>query len=56
MCIVMCIACSSGWPKLSWFVAEHLPKVPRDWSPPPRPSPDATAYIEVSLLLTRVRV
>ena len=25
-----------GWPKLYWFLTEHLPKPPKDWMPPPR--------------------
>lgn len=25
-----------GWPKLTWFVTEHLAKTPRDWTPQPR--------------------
>ena len=25
-----------GWPRLYWFLAEHLPKPPKDWMPPPR--------------------
>lgn len=37
-----------GWPRLTWFVTEHLPKPPKDWTPPPRPQPDTPAYIEVS--------
>ena len=36
-----------GWPRLTWFVTEHLPKPPKDWTPPPRPQPDTPAYIEV---------
>jgi acyl-CoA synthetase (AMP-forming)/AMP-acid ligase II len=35
-----------GWPKLIWFVTEHLPRPSKDWSPPPRPSADTPAYIE----------
>jgi len=36
-----------GWPKLQWFVTEHLGKTPKDWSPPPRLTDDTPAYIEV---------
>ncbi len=36
-----------GWPRLTWYVTEHLPKPSKDWSPPPRPQPDTPAYIEV---------
>lgn len=39
-----------GWPQLQWFVTEHLSKPPKDWLPPPRPSDNAAAYIEVSFL------
>lgn len=38
-----------GWPRLTWFVTEHLPKPPKDWAPPQRPQPDTPAYIEVML-------
>jgi hypothetical protein len=37
-----------GWPKLQWFVTEHLAKTPKDWLPPPRLTDDTPAYIEVS--------
>ena len=37
-----------GWPKLHWFVTEHLSKAPKDWLPPQRQSEDSPAYIEVS--------
>jgi len=37
-----------GWPRLTWFVTEHLPKPPKDWTPPQRPQPDTPAYIEYS--------
>lgn len=40
-----------SWPRLTWFVTEHLPKPPKDWSPPQRPQPDTPAYIEVSLAM-----
>ncbi|PSN29528.1 Disco-interacting protein 2 [Blattella germanica] len=35
-----------GWPKLQWFVTEHLAKTPKDWLPPPRLTDDTPAYIE----------
>ena len=35
-----------GWPKLHWFVTEHLPKPPKDWLPPPRLTDDTPAYVE----------
>ena len=35
-----------GWPRLEWFVAEHLTKPPKDWQPPPRHADSTTAYIE----------
>ena len=35
-----------GWPKLYWFLSEHLPKPPRDWLPPPRLTDDTPAYVE----------
>lgn len=31
-------------------MTEHLSKPPKDWLPPPRPSDNAAAYIEVSFL------
>ncbi|XP_076681199.1 disco-interacting protein 2 isoform X3 [Andrena cerasifolii] len=37
-----------GWPKLHWFVTEHLGKTPKDWLPPPRLTDDTPAYIEYS--------
>ena len=40
-------SCCTGWPQLHWFVTEHLSKPPKDWLPPPRPSDNAAAYIEV---------
>ena len=44
-------ACSClGWPRLQWFVTEHLGKPPKDWLPPPRQSDEAPAYVEVSTL------
>lgn len=36
-----------GWPKLHWFVTEHLAKTPKDWSPTPRLTDETPAYIEV---------
>jgi len=36
-----------GWPKLTWFVTEHLGKSPKDWSPSPRVTDETPAYIEV---------
>lgn len=36
-----------GWPKLQWFVTEHLAKTPKDWLPPPKLTDDTPAYIEV---------
>ncbi|XP_067123650.1 disco-interacting protein 2 isoform X2 [Centruroides vittatus] len=38
-----------GWPKLNWFVTEHLSKPPKDWQPPVRISEEAAAYIEYSV-------
>ncbi|XP_064646090.1 disco-interacting protein 2 homolog C-like [Lineus longissimus] len=35
-----------GWPRLHWFVTEHLSKPPRDWLPPPRLSDETPAYVE----------
>ncbi|XP_031776930.1 disco-interacting protein 2 isoform X9 [Nasonia vitripennis] len=35
-----------GWPKLHWFVTEHLGKTPKDWMPPTRLTDDTPAYIE----------
>ncbi len=35
-----------GWPKMHWFTAEHLPKPPKDWLPPPRLTDDTPAYVE----------
>ncbi|KAF4519578.1 hypothetical protein B566_EDAN004786 [Ephemera danica] len=35
-----------GWPKLQWFVTEHLAKSPKEWLPPPRLTDDTPAYIE----------
>jgi hypothetical protein len=38
-----------GWPKLQWFVTEHLAKAPKEWLPPPRLTDDTPAYIEVRI-------
>ncbi|XP_063702117.1 disco-interacting protein 2 isoform X2 [Culicoides brevitarsis] len=36
-----------GWPRLHWFVTEHLPKTPKDYNPTnQRISEDSTAYVE----------
>ena len=35
-----------GWPRLYWFLTEHLPKPPKDWMPPPRLTDDTPAYLE----------
>ncbi|CAH2010640.1 unnamed protein product [Acanthoscelides obtectus] len=37
-----------GWPKLTWFVTEHLAKTPKDWLPTPRLTDETPAYIEYS--------
>ncbi|KAL5489571.1 hypothetical protein EMCRGX_G018680 [Ephydatia muelleri] len=37
-----------GWPRLTWFLTEHLPKPPKDWAVPQRPTPDSPAYVEYS--------
>lgn len=37
-----------GWPKLNWFVTEHLAKTPKDWLPPPKLTDETPAYIEYS--------
>ena len=36
-----------GWPRLTWFITEHLPKPSKDWFTPQRPQQDSPAYIEV---------
>lgn len=46
-CYFYMICKTLGWPQLQWFVTEHLSKPPKDWLPPPRPSDNAPAYIEV---------
>ena len=38
-----------GWPRLSWVIIENLGKVPKEWSPPNRLTPENVAYIEVCL-------
>jgi len=40
-----------GWPRLNWFVTEHLGKTPKDWSPSPRVTDETPAYIEVCSLV-----
>ncbi|XP_038111613.1 disco-interacting protein 2 isoform X10 [Culex quinquefasciatus] len=41
------VAKLKGWPRLHWFVTEHLPKVPKDFNTNNnRISDDSTAYIE----------
>ncbi|KAK9881592.1 hypothetical protein WA026_016462 [Henosepilachna vigintioctopunctata] len=37
-----------GWPKLNWFITEHLTKTPKDFTPEPRLSDETPAYIEYS--------
>ncbi|XP_008199244.1 disco-interacting protein 2 isoform X5 [Tribolium castaneum] len=37
-----------GWPKLTWFVTEHLARTPKDWTPTPRLTDETPAYIEYS--------
>ncbi|KAF2357567.1 AMP-dependent synthetase/ligase [Trinorchestia longiramus] len=37
-----------GWPKLNWFITDHLQKPPKEWQIPPKASDDAPAYIEYS--------
>nr|XP_050050187.1 disco-interacting protein 2-like isoform X4 [Dermacentor andersoni] len=38
-----------GWPKLHWFITEHLSKPPKDWSPPTRLTDETAAYIEYTV-------
>ena len=45
-----------GWPRLQWFVTEHLGKPPKDWLPPPRQSDEAPAYVEVRTLSFHVKI
>ncbi|XP_049538770.1 disco-interacting protein 2 isoform X3 [Anopheles darlingi] len=41
------VAKLKGWPRLHWFVTEHLPKVPKDFNTSNnRISEDSSAYIE----------
>jgi len=35
-----------GWPKLFWFITEHLARPPKEWNPPPRLTDDTPAYVE----------
>lgn len=35
-----------GWPKLSWFITEHLQRPPKEWNPPPRLTDETPAYVE----------
>ena len=49
-------ASCTGWPRLQWFVTEHLGKPPKDWLPPPRQSDEAPAYVEVSTLSFHVKI
>jgi len=35
-----------GWPKLYWFITEHLARPPKEWNPPPRLTDDTPAYVE----------
>ncbi|XP_050312382.1 disco-interacting protein 2 [Anthonomus grandis grandis] len=35
-----------GWPRLTWFVTEHLARTPKDWTPQPRLTDETPAYIE----------
>ena len=35
-----------GWPRLQWFITEHLARPPKEWSPPPRLTDDTPAYVE----------
>lgn len=37
-----------GWPRLHWFVTEHLTRTPKDWSPPAKLTDETPAYIEYS--------
>ncbi|XP_063925893.1 disco-interacting protein 2 isoform X7 [Zophobas morio] len=37
-----------GWPRLTWFVTEHLTRTPKDWTPTPRLTDETPAYIEYS--------
>ena len=35
-----------GWPRLNWFITEHLARPPKEWNPPPRLTDDTPAYVE----------
>lgn len=39
----------SGWPRLVWCLTEHLPKPPKDWTPPQRPQPENDCYAEMTM-------
>ena len=39
----------SGWPRLVWCLTEHLPKPPKDWTPPQRPQPESDCYAEMTM-------
>lgn len=45
-----------GWPKLNWFVTEHLGKAPKDWSPSPRVTDETPAYIEVKIFRNKCQL
>ena len=38
-----------GWPHITWLIPDSWSKPPKDWSPPPRISEDASAFIEYTL-------
>lgn len=40
------VAQFKGWPKLNWFITEHLQRPPKEWNPPPRLTDDTPAYVE----------
>lgn len=42
------VAQFKGWPRLHWFVTEHLARTPKDWVPAPRLTDETPAYIEYS--------
>ncbi len=35
-----------GWPRLHWYITEHLGRPPKEWTPPPRLTDDTPAYVE----------
>jgi acyl-CoA synthetase (AMP-forming)/AMP-acid ligase II len=35
-----------GWPRLHWFITEHLARPPKEWLPPQRLTDDTPAYVE----------